>query len=79
MIMTLVELQKVLGEQINIVRCENFSPEEKKDVYEQTEYVAKIAKQMINNADVMLRYEVSCHKGFVADESAIADIVGEQL
>lgn len=76
MSMTLKELQKVLGEQIALVRAENLSPDAKRDVYDQTEYVAKVAKQMINNADIMLRFEVGMNRGAIGSESAISDIVG---
>lgn len=73
--MTLKELQKVLGEQIKCVRSEGLSPAEKQDVYTQSEYVAKLAKQMINNADVILRYEVGTSKHMVADNSVISELV----
>ena len=55
--MTLIELQKKLGEQIELLTAEGKTWAEKKNISENAMVVASIAKQMINNADVMLRYE----------------------
>ena len=49
--MTLIELQKILGDEINAIATgENVELEKTR-----AEYIAKLAKQMINNADVILR------------------------
>ena len=49
--MTLIELQKILGDEINAIATgENVEQEKTR-----AEYIAKLAKQMINNADVILR------------------------
>lgn len=53
--MTLVELQKILGDQITQVTSKNLSKEDHAEVIKTAESVAKLAKQMINNADVVLR------------------------
>lgn len=53
--MTLLELQKILGDQINAVTDKNISKEDRADAIKTAESVAKLAKQMINNADVVLR------------------------
>lgn len=55
--MTLIELQKKLGDQIELLTAEGKTWAEKKNISENAMVVASIAKQMINNADVMLRYE----------------------
>lgn len=51
--MTLIELQEKLGEQIKILS-------ENKDLtssdYKKAIIICNLAKQMINNADVLLRY-----------------------
>ena len=54
-IMTLVELQKILGDQITQVTSKNLSKEDHAEAIKTAESVAKLAKQMINNADVVLR------------------------
>lgn len=55
--MTLQELQEKLGEQIEIITDENKSYETKKRLSEVSMVVSSLAKQMINNADVVLRAE----------------------
>jgi hypothetical protein len=53
--MTLIELQKVLGARILIAIDETLTAEKKKAEMAQSQLVASLAKQMINNADVVLR------------------------
>ena len=55
--MKLVELQTIMGEQIRSLVDVAMGDEERKKEQEKAEYVAKLAKQMINNADVILRSE----------------------
>ena len=54
--MTLVELQKVLGERIEITLKE-MEPEERQIENEQSYLIMNLAKQMINNGDLVLRTE----------------------
>ncbi len=53
--MTLTELQAILGERINKINDESISPEERKKEAELSQVISSLAKQMINNADVVLR------------------------
>ena len=53
--MTLIELQKILGERIEIANNLDINNEERKIENEKSEVIAKLAKQMINNADIILR------------------------
>lgn len=53
--MTLIELQKILGERIEIANDLAMNNEERKIENEKSEVIAKLAKQMINNADIILR------------------------
>ena len=48
--MTLVELQKILGDRIKITLDKSLTPEE-------SALVMNLAKQMINNGDLILRTE----------------------
>lgn len=73
--MTLVELQNVLGDCINQIREDNLSNEERQQRHEQCEVVARLAKQMINNADVILRTNKLQEEGKLK-ESAISKLVG---
>lgn len=54
--MTLVELQKVMGDRI-LVTLSEMTPEERQTENEQTSLIIETAKQMINNGDLILRTE----------------------
>lgn len=54
--MTLVELQNVLGARIEI-SLKEMTPEERQQENEQSALVVGLAKQMINNGDLILRTE----------------------
>ena len=53
--MTLIELQQILGERIELANSKELSPEERKREAEISQTISSLAKQMINNADVVLR------------------------
>ena len=53
--MTLTELQVILGERIKIAVDDSLGPEDRKRESEISQVVVSLAKQMINNADVVLR------------------------
>lgn len=55
--MTLIELQDVLGERINITLKKDMTPEDRQIENEQSSLVIGLAKQMINNGDLILRTE----------------------
>lgn len=51
--MKLTELQSILGDQINKVRVGNADD----DTIKKAQTVALLAKQVINNADVIIRFD----------------------
>ena len=51
--MTLVELQDILGRRIEITLREDLTPEDRQIANEQSQLVVGIAKQMINNGDLI--------------------------
>ena len=55
--MTLMDLQKVLGDRIEVTLKDDLSPEERQVENEQSALIMNIGKQMINNGDLILRYE----------------------
>lgn len=67
--MTLLELQKVLGEQINAVTKPDMTKEERSEAIKTADTVAKLAKQMINNADVVLRADKLINSGMSENNS----------
>ena len=72
--MTLVELQDILGKQISDLTDEREPYENKKRIAETATVVSSLAKQMINNADVVLRAEKLFSDGKL-ENSAIRDMV----
>lgn len=72
--MTLLELQDVLGECINSVRAD-MTDEERQAEMEKCDMIARMAKQMINNADVILRTNKLQDEGKLK-HSAISKVVG---
>lgn len=55
--MTLIELQKTLGDRVTIALKEDLSAEERQEENEQSYLIMDLAKQMINNGDLILRTE----------------------
>lgn len=73
--MTLFDLQKVLGERIEITNDMAMTEEERKAENEKSDMIARLAKQMINNADVILRTDKLIAEGKLK-QSTIAKVVG---
>lgn len=55
--MSLIDLQKVLGERIELTLKENKTPEERQMDNEQSYLIMNIGKQMINNGSLILNIE----------------------
>lgn len=55
--MTLLKLQDILGERINVTLRDDLTSEERQMENEQSQLIVNIAKQMINNGDLILRTE----------------------
>lgn len=72
--MTLVELQSVLGERIKIAQSKDIPIEEREVETDLSQTIASLAKQMINNADVVLRAEKLIAEG-VLTKSAIEKMI----
>ena len=73
--MTLVELQKVLGERIEIANSKDLDTETRKAENETSQVIASLAKQMINNADVVLRAEKLVSEGKLKKTSSIKGLI----
>ena len=74
--MTLLELQKILGERIKLATDSTLSPEERKREAEISQTISSLAKQMINNADVVLRTDKLVAEGKLTN-SHIEKMVGD--
>lgn len=75
--MTLYELQEKLGEQIELITDKQTPYEARKRLAEVAMTVSSLAKQMINNADVVLRTEKLTAEGKLK-ESTIEKMVGKR-
>lgn len=73
--MTLVGLQKVLGENIETINDLAMDSEERQAAVEKADIISRLAKQMINNADVILRTDKLISEGKLSD-SVIKKVVG---
>jgi hypothetical protein len=74
--MTLTELQKILGERVALLNDVAMGEEERKKEMEKSDMIARLAKQMINNADVILRTDKLVAEGKLK-QSTIEKVVGE--
>jgi len=73
--MTLIELQSILGERILISIDKNMSIDERRKEIDISQSISSLAKQMINNADIVLRTNKLVAEG-VLRESTIEKMVG---
>ena len=74
--MTLIELQNKLGEQIESLTNPEASNETKKEAAEIASVISSLAKQMINNADIVLRRDKMISEGKMKN-SAINSMIGD--
>lgn len=77
--MTLVELQNVLGDRIKVTLKENMTTEERETENAQSALICDLAKQMINNGDLILRTEKLASMNRSLEKSvAMALIYGDE-
>lgn len=67
--MTLTELQQKLGEQIELLTDRDTPYSAKKNLADVAMTVTSLAKQMINNADVVLRTEKLVAEGKIKEST----------
>ena len=67
--MTLLELQNKLVEQIELISDKSLPLSTRKSLAETAMTISSLAKQMINNADVVLRTEKLISEGKLKDSS----------
>lgn len=75
--MTLIELQNKLGEQIEALTNPEASNETRKQASEIAAVISSLAKQMINNADIVLRRDKMISEGKLKN-SAINSMIGDE-
>lgn len=75
--MTLIELQKKLGDEIDILTDPRTPAESRKKEADTAAIISSLAKQMINNADIILRTEKLVSEGKMKDSSIVRMISHE--
>lgn len=77
MALNLVQLQAYLGSKIEKINDETLDDTQRKIEFERAEATSNIAKQMINNADVILRAEKLYNEGGLVNSSIMGIIWSE--
>ena len=70
--MTMLELQDILGKSIEEIINTDGNTRKHSEALQNAEYIAKLSKQMVNNADVVLRTDKMC-----GTKERINAVVGE--
>lgn len=73
---TLMELQKVLAKRIGLALCDELTVEERTIENNQSMLITSMAKQMINNGDLILRAEKLAAQNKSLTESKIMKLIG---
>lgn len=77
--MTLIDLHNMLGEELKKVRDSETLPKEtQKKVLDSAIAFSSLSKQMINNADVILRSQKLLYDKRIPSNSAIAQLVSNR-
>lgn len=75
--MSLVELQGILGDRIRITLKDDMTPEERQIENEQSQLIMGIAKQMINNGQLILQTEKIAAQNKNLVSSVAMRLIGE--
>lgn len=73
--MKLIELQQVLGDRISISLKKDLTPEQRQQENEQSHLIMGLAKQMINNGDLILRTEKLMAQTRALEESVAYSLI----
>lgn len=76
--MTLIELQDELGKQIELLSDDKTPFTAKKQLAEVAQTISSLAKQMVNNADVILRTEKLAADGKLRHSAIQSLIAGKE-
>lgn len=75
--MTLVELQGILGDRVRMTLNDDLTPEQRQIEYEQSHMVMLLAKQMINNGQLILQTEKLAAQNKSLVSSVAMKLIGE--
>lgn len=75
--MTLVELQGILGDRVRMTLKEELTPEQRQTENEQSRMIMLLAKQMINNGQLILQTEKLAAQNKNLVSSVAMKLIGE--
>lgn len=75
--LTLVELQGILGDRIRVTLDDNLTPEQRQVEHEQSHMIMLLAKQMINNGQLILQTEKLAAQNKNLVSSVAMKLIGE--
>jgi hypothetical protein len=75
--MTLVELQEILGNRVRVTLREDMTPEQRQIEHEQSHMIMLLAKQMINNGQLILQTEKLAAQNKNLVSSVAMKLIGE--
>ena len=74
---TLTELHDILGERIKITLNENLTAEQRQIENEQSKIIMELGKQIINNADIIMRNETLKARNKNLTHSVMDELIGD--
>lgn len=74
---TLTELHDILGERIKITLNENLTAEQRQIENEQSKIIMELGKQIINNADIIMRNEALKARNKNLTHSVMDELIGD--
>lgn len=74
--MTILDLQRILGERIMVTLDDSLTQEERQTENEQSKIIMSIGKQMINSANLVLNYEKMLAQTKGLEKSVMPSIIG---
>ena len=74
---TLTELHDILGARIKMTLNDNLTPEQREIENEQSKIIMELGKQIINNADIIMRNETLKARNKSLTNSVMDELIGE--
>ena len=74
---TLTELHDILGARIKMTLNDNLTPEQREIENEQSKIIMELGKQIINNADIIMRNETLKARNKSLTYSVMNELIGD--
>ena len=76
---TLIELHDILGARIKMTLRDDLTPEQREIENEQSKIIMELGKQIINNADIIMRNEALKARNKSLTHSVMDELIGDYL